>query len=119
MWCHVLLATPLLGLALFFVLPFGLALTIYLVLVLLSLLLYYKIAESMQAPVVTGREALVGQVVTTNDDGSICWQGEWWTARPRLPTCRVRIVGLRGLEVQVEPVDPSQPAQPTVHTNRA
>jgi membrane protein implicated in regulation of membrane protease activity len=109
MWCHVLLATPLVGLALFFVLPFGLALTLYLILVLLSLALYAKIAESMRTPVTTGREALVGQVVTTSDDGSIRWQGEWWTARPRLPSSRVRVVDLSGLEVQVVLVERSQP----------
>ncbi len=104
MWCHLLLATPILGLGLFFVLPFGTALVIYLVLVLLSLLLYYKIVESMQTPVITGSQALIGQVVTTNEDGSIRWQGEWWTARPVLPNQKVRIIGLRGLEVQVVPV---------------
>jgi membrane protein implicated in regulation of membrane protease activity len=106
MWCHVLLATPLLGLGLFFVLPFGLALALYLIIVLLSLALYAKIAESMRAPVTSGREALVGQVVITSEDGSIRWRGEWWTARPRLPTRQVRIVGLRGLEAQVQPVGP-------------
>uniref|UniRef100_A0A540VHZ3 NfeD-like C-terminal domain-containing protein n=2 Tax=Litorilinea aerophila TaxID=1204385 RepID=A0A540VHZ3_9CHLR len=105
MWCHILLTMPLLGLALFFVLPFSPALALYLVLVLLSLLLYYKIMESMQVPVATGPEALLGQVVTTGDDGSIRWQGEWWKARPLLPHQRVRIVDIRGLEVQVEPVE--------------
>ncbi|MCB0185805.1 MAG: hypothetical protein KDE31_16165 [Caldilineaceae bacterium] len=112
MWCHVLLAAPVLGLGLFFVLPFVVALGLYLILVLLSLLLYAKIAESMYSPVITGREALIGQIVTTTNDGAIHWQGEWWSARPRLPSCRVRIVDLNGLEAQVESVD-------TVSTGRS
>lgn len=112
MWCHLLLAMPLIGLGLFFVLPFATALVVYLVLVLLSLFLYYKIAESMHAPVLTGSEALLGRVVTTDAAGAIHWQGEWWTARPALPNRRVRIVSLCGLEVQVEPVAGQEPSYP-------
>ena len=119
MWCHLLLATPILGLGLFFVLPFGTALVIYLVLVLLSLLLYYKIVESMQTPVITGSQALIGQVVTTSEDGSIRWQGEWWTARPVLPNQKVRIIGLRGLEVQVVPVADPVPSSDQGSPRRA
>ena len=104
MWCHLLLATPLLGLGLFFILPFSWALVIYALLVIASLLLYYKIIESMHAPVMTGSDALVGQVVTTNANGSVQWRGEWWTAEPRFSNQRVRIVRLRGMRLEVEPM---------------
>ncbi len=108
MWCHVLLATPILGLGLFFVLPFPWALGIYLILVLLSSLLYYKIMESMQAPVLTGGEALVGKVVQTDANGAVHWQGEWWTAEPCLPDRSVRVNGLRGLHLMVIPVSETE-----------
>lgn len=108
MWCHLLLATPVIGLGLFFVMPYGTALILYLVLVLLSLPLYYKIVEGMGRSVQTGREALIDRIVTTDSDGSIHWQGERWTARPRLLQCRVRITGLDGLCVLVEPVAPGE-----------
>ena len=104
MWCHLLLATPILGLGLFFVLPFPWALGIYLILVLLSSLLYYKIMESMQAPVLTGGEALIGKVVQTDANGAIHWQGEWWTAEPALPYQQVHVSGLRGLRLLVTPI---------------
>ena len=104
MWCHILLATPLVGLGLFFILPFPWALAIYALLVIASLLIYYKIIESMQVPVMTGTDTLVGQVVTTNADGSVQWRGEWWTTEPNLPNQRVRITGLRGLRLEVEPM---------------
>lgn len=115
MWCHLLLAAPVLGLSLFLVLPFGTALALYLIIVALSLLLYYKIMESMRAPVMTGPEGLVGQIVRTDGSGTIHFNGEWWTATPPLPNRQVRIVGLRGLVVEIEPTDvigaePTSPA---------
>ncbi len=105
MWCHVLLAMPVIGLGLFFVFPLATALPIYLLVVALSFALYYKITESMHAPVRTGPEALIGREVMTTEDGSVRWQGEWWTAQPRLPRQRVRVVGLKGLNLVVEPVE--------------
>jgi membrane protein implicated in regulation of membrane protease activity len=103
MWCHVLLGMPVFGLGLFFVLPFSVALPLYLVIVLISLLLYYKIMESMNTPVLTGPEALIGQELMTNIDGSVRWQGEWWSTYPVYPGRHVRVVGLRGLQLEVEP----------------
>lgn len=105
MWCHLLLSMPVLGLGLFLVLPVSLALPLYLLVVVVSLFLYSKIMQSMRIPVVTGPEALVGQVLTTNWEGLAFWQGEWWTTEPRLANQLVRIVGLRGPRLLVEPVD--------------
>jgi membrane protein implicated in regulation of membrane protease activity len=103
MWRHSLLATPCLGLGLFFMLPFQWALVFYSLIVIASLLLYYRKMESSSAPVTTSTNAIIGQILTTNDDGSIYWHGEWWTAHPRLPNQRVRIVGLCGPQLEVEP----------------
>lgn len=116
MWCHLLLATPVLGLSLFLVLPFGTALTLYLIIVALSLLLYYKIMESMRVPVMTGPEGMVGQIAWTDHGGAIHLNGEWWTAIPSVPNQQVRIVGLRGLVVEIEPtgstgIEPTSPAR--------
>ncbi len=105
MWCPVLFAMPVIGLGLFFVFPLATVLPIYLLVVALSFALYYKITESMHAPVRTGPEALIGREVMTTEDGSVRWQGEWWTAQPRLPRQRVRVVGLKGLNLVVEPVE--------------
>ncbi len=104
MWRHVLLATPLFGLGLFFALPFAWALPIYLVLVLAASFVYYKIMERTHEPVITGRAALVGQVVNTDGNGAVHWQGQWWTADPYLPNRRVRVVALQGLRLDVEPI---------------
>jgi membrane protein implicated in regulation of membrane protease activity len=103
MWCHGLLATPFLGLGLFFILPFQWALAFYALLVIASLLLYYKMMECRCAPVTTSADAIIGQVLTANEDGAVYWRGEWWAADPQLPNQRVRIVELRGLQVEVEP----------------
>lgn len=121
MWCHLLLAMPLIGLGLFFVLPFSTALLLYLIVVALSLLLYAKIAEAIRTPITTGAEAIVGQTVMTEADGSIHWKGEWWTARPAFPKRRVRIIGIQGLVAQVVPVVDSNNlylGQEPIHTNR-
>lgn len=103
MWCHVLLSMPVLGLGLFLVLPVAPALSIYLILVLISLWLYRVIMRSTAVPVRTGPEALVNQIVNTDACGAVHWHGEWWTAEPHLPLQRVRIVGLRGLNLVVQP----------------
>ena len=88
----------------FLVLPFYWALALYAILVMASLLIYYKIIESMHIPVMTGSDTLIGQIVTTDADGSVQWRGEWWTAEPKLSNQRVRIIGLRGLRIEVEPL---------------
>lgn len=113
MWCHLLLAMPLIGLGLFFVLPFSTALLLYLIVVALSLLLYTKIVEAMRVPITTGAEAFVGQIVTTEADGSIHWQGEWWAATPAFPSQWVRIIGIQGLKMQVIPVMDANHPSPT------
>lgn len=104
MWCHLWLAMPVVGLSLFFVLPFSWALILYLAVVLLSSVIYYKVMERKHVPTITGAGALIGQIVTTDARGCVHYQGEWWTAEPSLPNQPVRVVALRGLRLQVEPV---------------
>lgn len=104
MWSHLWLAMPVVGLGLFFVLPFSWALILYLAVVLLSSVIYYKVMERKHAPTTMGAEALIGQIVTTDANGYIHDQGEWWTTVPSLPNQTVRVVALRDLRLQVEPV---------------
>lgn len=59
--------------------------------------------RSTALPVRTGPEALLNQVVRTDAHGTVHWRGEWWTAEPFVPLQRVRIVGLRGLNLVVQP----------------
>lgn len=104
MWSHLWLAMPVVGLGLFFVLPFSWALTLYLAGVLVSALIYYKVMEGKSAPVPRGAAALIGQIVTTDANGCVHYQGEWWTTIPSLPNQRVRVVARRDLRLEVEPV---------------
>jgi len=109
MWCHLLLLLPVIGLGLFLILPWTIALPGYLALVVLSLWLYVKIMESMHRPVTTGGEGLVGQVAEVGPDGSLLLKGERWSIAGRdglRPGQQVRVVGLRGLRLEVQPVDP-------------
>jgi membrane-bound serine protease (ClpP class) len=76
--------------------------------VAVSLFLYVKIMGSMSQPVMTGQEALFGQTGRVGAEGTVKVDGERWKiARPDglVPGQRVRIVGLRGMQVQVQPVE--------------
>jgi membrane-bound serine protease (ClpP class) len=107
MWCHLLLMSPLIGLALFLILPWTVALPLYLLIVAMSLWLYVKIMESMRQPVKTGSEGLLGQVAEVGPVGSLIVRGERWSiAQPEglTPGQQVRIVGFNGLRLEVQPV---------------
>jgi membrane-bound serine protease (ClpP class) len=108
MWCHVLLMSPVIGLGLFLILPWPVALPLYLVIVVLSLFLYAKVMQSMRQPVTTGQEGLLGCVAEIGPEGSLKVAGErWLIARPAAwqPGQRVRIIGFSGLRLEVQPVD--------------
>jgi membrane-bound serine protease (ClpP class) len=65
--------------------------------------------RALKRPVVTGREAVIGQITTarTNIDpvGKIFMEGSWWTAeaedQPIMKGDKVRIVGIEGLKLRV------------------
>jgi membrane-bound serine protease (ClpP class) len=68
--------------------------------------------NSMQRPVATGSEALIGAIAdvrtSLDPDGIVFVEGERWDARatqaPVPPGTQVRIVGVEGLRLTVEPV---------------
>jgi membrane-bound serine protease (ClpP class) len=106
---------PILGLGLFVLLPWPVALPSYLMLVAVSLVLYSKVFHAMRQPVQTGREAMLGAVVTVASDvasqGWVRYRGELWSAvsEQRLAAGqRARIVGFDGLRLVVRRSNDSQ-----------
>ena len=117
MWCHLLLAMPVLGLGLFLALPWPLALPPYLVIVALSLILYVKIWQSTRRPVRTGRGGMLGASVTvtvpvTAKGGQVRYRNELWSAmsQDHLDAgAQAHIVGIRGMQLVVQDPDDEQP----------
>lgn len=108
MWCHLLLMSPLIGLGLFLILPWPVALPLYLIIVALSFLLYAKIMQSMRRPVMTGRESLLGHVAEVRSGNTLKVGGEHWLIAGReqwAPGQQVRIVGFKGLRLEVQPIN--------------
>ena len=108
----VMMALPLLGLGLFYFLPFQLALSIYLFLLFLSGLMYYGMFTVMgrKRKVRTGFEEMIGEealvVEDINPEGKVKIGDELWTARSRGGTFlkgeRVKISDHEGLTLMVE-----------------
>ncbi|MCB9419897.1 MAG: NfeD family protein [Ardenticatenaceae bacterium] len=99
---HLLLLLPLLALVLFFILPWPLALLIYLPILGVSLWAYWKAWQALQRPPEAGEESMIGhQAVVLNvkpNNIEVHIGGERWLAHSSQP---VRI----GQKVIVEAVD--------------
>jgi membrane-bound ClpP family serine protease len=82
--CHLIFFLPVFGLPVFWIFPFNIALPVYLFIVGISMLLYYKIFQAMRAKVHNGQEAMLGKtgVVLKNIDpeGKIKYATEIWNA---------------------------------------
>jgi membrane-bound ClpP family serine protease len=108
--CHIILALPVLGLALFYFFPFWTALPLYGVVLALSSLIYFKIMSAMMTKVRTGFEKIIGWEAVMIEDispkGKIEFYDEIWNATAAgrdIPRGRkVRISGARGLTLVVE-----------------
>jgi membrane protein implicated in regulation of membrane protease activity len=110
MWCHLLLIVPVVGLGLFAVLPFPIALPAYLVMSTPSLFVYWATSRAMHRPVTTGMEGMIGaraQAVTDlSPRGRIRYGGELWFAEAAEPIAsgtRVTIERVEGMSVRVRP----------------
>ncbi|GAB4265513.1 MAG: hypothetical protein Kow00122_20510 [Thermoleophilia bacterium] len=112
--CHLVLLLPVAGLFVFAVLPPLLAVSIYLVILGASVLLYAAVLQAMRLRVVTGREALIGSLAQVRrTDAGRCLvgvRGELWTARAvgfteGAPTVgeRVAVVAVQGNRLVVAP----------------
>jgi len=109
--CHLIFFLPVFALPLFWMLPLHAALPVYLFVVGVSMLLYYKIYQAMRARVCSGREAMLGETgVVLNKiapEGKIQYATEIWNAvsmdRKFLEGEKVVISGFSyGLRVIVE-----------------
>ncbi|MBU2600925.1 MAG: NfeD family protein [Actinobacteria bacterium] len=83
--CHLVLLTPIAGLAVFLVLPLPEALAAYFVIAAATALLYGAIIRAMRRTVVTGKEALLGAHASVRRVGPggllLHLRGELWTAQ--------------------------------------
>lgn len=82
--CHLILALPILGLAVFFVLPLPVALPLYAVVAAVSAFMYAAILRALRLPPATGLESMVGAPAHVTEslvpEGVIRYQGELWRA---------------------------------------
>ena len=113
MWCHLLLLLPVVGLGLFYILPWPAALGVNAVLTAFALGITIPAMRALRQPLFTGREALVGRnaeaVTDIEREGLVQCQGELWTATAngiRIPSgARLTVVGVQGIRLMVEPVE--------------
>ena len=99
---HLLLLLPVFALVLFYLLPWPLALTLYLPILIGSLFAYGKAIQAQRLPRTTGEESMVGKraVAIRSGEGmvEIMFQGEIWHALSSEPL-------QEGQEVVIEKVD--------------
>ena len=101
-------ADPDFGLSWRVVLPVGAALG------LISATLVWKFTSSATQPLRSGAPGLLGEVGEVREavgpeEGRVLVHGELWSARAKVPIpegARVRVVGVRGLAVDVAPLEP-------------
>ncbi len=110
--CHLILFLPVLTLPVFWIFPFNTALPLYLSILGISLLIYFKIFKAMRQQVLTGFEGMFekkGLVVEDIDpEGKIKYASEIWGAETKgnrfLKGQHVMICGIRGMMLLVEEI---------------
>jgi len=112
---NFLLFLPLLALGLFFVLPWQAALPLYGLVLIVSLIGYWKALQAQRQPPIMGRRVMVGEqavVVRAERDGTeVDYRGEIWkvaSPQPLHPGQKVVIEKVEGLILHVAPF--SEPA---------
>ncbi|MBI2860453.1 MAG: hypothetical protein HYX91_02970 [Chloroflexi bacterium] len=112
--CHAVFLTPFVGLPLFWLMPLISALSIYLVILLVSALLYLVMIRALRQPVRDDFRSLVGaraEVVSTAETNEssrylVRCRGELWSAYCDTSLDvgeQVRVAGVKGVGVVVEP----------------
>ncbi len=108
---HSLLWLPLLGLGLFFVWPWQVALPLYVPMVLLYLFAGWKGRRALLKSPVIGRRAMIGGLAEVVDgegrEVEVEYQGELWHAVSPEPLRRGQHVTIRRVEGLTLRVDPS------------
>jgi membrane-bound serine protease (ClpP class) len=117
---HLILILPLLGLILFIFLPWPAALPLYVILLVGSLGIYWKIIQAQRRRPTIGKRAMIGNqaavVKAKGEDAEVEYEGEIWRAvstQPLEPGQQVIIKGVEGLILQVTPLKPGHD-EPTV-----
>jgi membrane protein implicated in regulation of membrane protease activity len=112
---HLLLLLPLLALVLFWFLPWQLALLLYLPILVVSVIGFWKGLQALRRPPVSGENTMIGERAVVMDavDGRIevHYEGEIWRAvssRPLHKGQQVIIEGVDGLTLKVAPVPRSK-----------
>jgi membrane-bound ClpP family serine protease len=110
----IIMSLPLLGIGLFFVMPFGAALAVYLGALGFFALNQCLMMRAMRLPVCTGTEKLAGSLAVVlnwqGEAGQVIREGEIWRAeaKDRLSFARgqkVAINKITGLTLWVRPVE--------------
>ncbi|MGW8229305.1 MAG: hypothetical protein ACWGOW_10405 [Gammaproteobacteria bacterium] len=106
--CHLPLLMPIFGLAVFWFWPVSTATPIYIIILALSVWLYYYVIKAMRRPVVSGMEAVLhstGEVVAK--EGNLLQVrvlSENWYAESTdelLLNDQVEVIGFKGLKLKV------------------
>ncbi len=111
---NLLLFLPLLALGLFFVLPWQAALPLYGLILVISLIGYWKGFQAQRQPPIMGRKVMVGEgakvVKTEGDEVEVDYRGEIWkavSAQPLHIGQQVAIEKVEGLTLRVSPLPPA------------
>jgi membrane-bound ClpP family serine protease len=107
--CHIILSFPILALPLFFFLPLRTAVPAYVVVLLATAFLYFKIISALRSKVQTGLEAVIDEEALVIEDidpeGKIIFWSEIWKATAGGKRFRkgekVKIYSFNGLEAIV------------------
>ena len=105
------LVLPLLGLVLFKFLPWRVALPLYVVILIVSFGLFWKIVQAQRRRPIIGKRAMIGDravaVSVKRDEVKVDYRGETWRAvspQPLRQGQQVIIEGMEGLTLQVAPL---------------
>lgn len=108
MWHHLLVLLPVIALALFFVLPWPVALPTYGAVAVASAVIFAAGLRALRQPAKTGAEGMIGGaarvVEPLRPHGVVRYGGELWQAvadEPLEPGTWVHIIGVSGLTVTV------------------
>lgn len=110
--CHLILALPVLGILVFWIFPLQIALPLYIIIFIISTIIYSAVIKLMKIPVKTGIERMIGEIGnyegSTKEGKTVSVHGELWNAASleelKLGE-KVTIVSVNGLQLKVESID--------------